>query len=284
MNYLIYNPQAKEGKCKEIAESLKVKLEPSFPELGMIPLKNFDWDAFCKTLKATDNVILLGGDGTLNRIVNSLGHSSFVCPVYFAEVGTGNDFVKDIEEEKDPKTGLFRINDYIENLPYVEVKGKTYRFLNGIGFGIDGECCVKAEEMKAEGTEDINYSSITVKLLLHGYTPRNAKVVVDGREYQFKKVYIASSMNGRYYGGGMKVAPEQKRGSGKITFVSVFGKGKIGTFLMFPGIFKGTHLKNKRNAIALVGKCIEVTFDKPTGLQIDGEVINDVLTYKAYIK
>lgn len=137
--------------------------------------------------------------------------------------------------------------------------------------------------MKKEGVTEIDYSKITIDLLLHSFKGRNATVKVDGKEMKLSRVYIASAMNGRYYGGGMKVAPNQKRGSHELTFLSCFNKGKLGMLMLFPSVIKGTHLHHKKSTIALKGKCIEVTFDRPTGLQIDGEVVEDVAYYKAYI-
>lgn len=90
-------------------------------------------------------------------------------------------------------------------------------------------------------------------------------------------------MFGRYYGGGMKIAPEQDRKIPKLTFVTVYGMGKLKTLMLFPKIFKGEHIKDKKHVFAIQGNEIEVTFDKPCGLQIDGEVIEDVTTYKVKI-
>lgn len=100
--------------------------------------------------------------------------------------------------------------------------------------------------MKKEGVTEIDYSKITIDLLLHSFKGRNATVKVDGKEIKLSRVYIASAMNGRYYGGGMKVAPNQKRGSHELTFVSCFNKGKLGMLMLFPSVIKGTHLHHKK--------------------------------------
>ncbi len=284
MNYLLFNEFADNGKGKEHAEGLLPSLSGSFPSLTLLSTKDLDIASFVDELKESDNLILFGGDGTINHFVNALGDKKAKCPFYLKSAGTGNDFALDVKDKEDPSTGLIRINEFIENLPYVEVKGKTYRFINGIGYGIDGDCCVKAEEMKKAGAKDIDYGKITIGLLFKGFTPKEAKVKVDGEEYAFSRVYIASAMNGRYYGGGMKVAPEQERSKGYLTFVTMFGKGKLGTLLMFPSLFKGTHLRYEKNTKAIKGKCIEVSFSTPTGLQIDGEVVEGVTSYKAYVK
>lgn len=217
-NILLFNELAEAGKAKERALELQKELSAYYRDLEPLSLKGLDLDAFLKTLTKDDNVILLGGDGTINHFVNQIGSNLIPCPLYLAEAGTGNDFALDVANYRDEKTKLIKINDFINNLPYVEVKGKTYRFINGIGYGIDGECCVKAEQMKKEGATDIDYSKITIDLLLHSYKGRTATVIVDGKEHKLSRVYIASAMNGRYYGGGMKVAPNQERGSGHLTF------------------------------------------------------------------
>ena len=54
--------------------------------------------------------------------------------------------------------------------------------------------------------------------------------------------------------------------------------------MLFPKLFKGTHIQNKKAVSFIQGKCVEVSFSRPTALQIDGEVISDVSSYKAYIK
>ena len=221
----------------------------------------------------------------MNHFVNNIGDVKIDCELYLTPTGTGNDFQRDLAaEDKVEDLGIYRINKYVEGLPLVEVQGKTYRFLNGIGFGIDGECCVKAEEMKAAGEKNINYGSITVGLLMGPYVPPTATIKVDGGEpIVLKKAYLASAMNGRFYGGGMMIAPAQRRNSGKLTVVCIHGRGKIGTLLLFPKLFKGTHVAKKKAVFLQTGKTIEVEFDRPCGLQIDGEVLVGVTSYKAYL-
>ncbi len=287
MNYLFYNEKAFAGKLKENVPAIKEELSKTFsPDIKEVSLNECDILAFLKTLTNKDSIILIGGDGTLNHQINILPvDEEMPCPIYLYPFGTGNDFLNDVKDKQDSKTKLVKLNDYLKNLPYVEVKGKTYRFINGIGYGIDGECCKKAEELKKQGKKDLNYGKITIGLLFKGYVPPIAKVKVDGKEELiFKKTYISAAMNGKYYGGGMMVAPSQERGSNLLTSVVMHGKGKLGTLMMFPSIFKGKHVLKKKNVSVIQGKVIEVSFSKPTALQIDGEVIPDVSSYKAYIK
>ena len=286
MNYLLYNELADAGEGANNAARVAEELKAKGFEIGeMTSLINLDVQDFFKKRKAEDKVVIFGGDGTMNHFVNNIGDVKIDCELYLNPTGTGNDFQRDLAaEDKVEDLGIYRINKYVEGLPLVEVQGKTYRFLNGIGFGIDGECCVKAEEMKAAGEKNINYGSITVGLLMGPYVPPTATIKVDGGEpIVLKKAYLASAMNGRFYGGGMMIAPAQRRNSGKLTVVCIHGRGKIGTLLLFPKLFKGTHVAKKKAVFLQTGKTIEVEFDRPCGLQIDGEVLVGVTSYKAYL-
>ena len=97
------------------------------------------------------------------------------------------------------KEGTYRL---IQSLPTVTVNGKKHKFLNGVGFGIDGYCCEVGHQLKSQKKHP-NYTAIAIKGLLFHFKPVRATVVVDGQQYDFKKVWIAPTMFGRYYGGGM---------------------------------------------------------------------------------
>lgn len=223
------------------------------------------------------NILLCGGDGTLNKFINDT-KLNFKNSVYYYAAGNGNDFWVDIGRK--PGDAPVCIDEYLKDLPTVTVKGKDYKFINGVGYGIDGYCCEVGDRLKSEGKK-VNYTSIAIKGLLFHYKPCNAEVTVDGITKKYKKVWVAPTMHGRYYGGGMIPTPEQDR-TGKDRKVSVclfFGKGRLKTLMVFPSIFKGEHIKHKNMVEVLSGKEITVKFAKPQSLQIDGETILGVTEY-----
>lgn len=275
MLYVLVNPLAFGGKAEEkVDEAVKNFNSAEYKKLSLIDL---DVKEVIANTTASDNILIIGGDGTLNRFANDTADVDFNCPVYLYKSGTGNDFMKDVEDKVE--NNMIKINDYLKDLPTITVKGKTYRFVNGIGYGIDGMCCEVADKMRAEGKENINYAGISIKLLIHGYKCPDAKITVDGKVYNFKKVWLASSMKGRYYGGGMKIAPEQDRTSGKLSASIVHTGGKLATLILFPKIFKGEHVKSKRQSTVIEGRKIKVEFTHPMALQIDGETVLDVHSY-----
>jgi len=277
MKYLFYNPLSGKGDGIQIAESYSSACEY---ECSLVDIRSIESFAeFNGKLTEEDEILIFGGDGTLNRFINSVGNEKIKTNVYYIPTGTGNDFYNDVAEGTE---GPILINEYLENLPTVTVNGKDYKFINGVGYGIDGYCCEVGDKIKESGKQP-NYTAIAIKGLLFHHKPACATVTVDGKEQSFKKVWIAPTMNGRYYGGGMMPAPEQRRGEGRVSLLVFHGTGKLKTLMIFPSLFNGGHIKHKKNISVLSGKEITVKFDKPTALQIDGETYLGVSEYTVRI-
>ena len=277
MKYILYNPLANNKKGEQVVEEVKEKLKGKYECINLIGL---DAKSFMENLSSNDDVILVGGDGTLNHFVNDIDLEDIHNDIYMYRAGSGNDFLNDLNSKED----FTHINKYLTNLPKVTVNGMTRYFFNGIGYGIEGYCAYVGNEMRKNSSKKkINYTLIAIKGLLFAYKPVNAIVSVDGVVNKYKNVWLAPSMKGRYFGGGMMVAPYQNREDGLLTSVVYFCKSKLKTLWIFPSIFKGKHPKYDKNVRMTKGKIIEVTFDKPTALQIDGETINDVLSYKVEV-
>ena len=275
--YVFFNPLAGNGKCGDSAKGLTKVVGEGAVFCNMTDESVYESTLF--SLAPDDKLIVCGGDGTLNRFINFVGNRDLGHDVFYCPLGSGNDFAHDLGKTADDEP--FDITEYLKNLPTVCVKGNTYRFINGIGYGIDGYCCEVGDKMRGEGKKDINYAGIAIKGLLFHYKPTNAVVTVDGVRHEFKKVWLAPTMNGRFYGGGMMPTPEQVRNGGKLSTMLFHGSGKIKTLAIFPSIFKGEHVKHTDCVTVLEGKTITVEFDSPRALQIDGETVLGVTSYTA---
>ena len=164
------------------------------------------------------------------------------------------------------------------------LKGKKYKFLNNVGFGIDGYCCEVGDKQRAAGKQKINYTLIAIKGLLGGYKKVCATVKIDGMTKSYKNVWLAPTMNGRFVGGGMMACPEQDRlnEDGTVSLMVMHHPFNLKVLTVFPTIFKGEHVKYTKIVEQFKGYEIEVEFDRPTPLQIDGETIREVLSYKVW--
>lgn len=280
MIYVLYNPFAGNKTCKEQSRKLTNLYKDG--QLTFRSMTDISYPEFFSGLKGEDQVIICGGDGTLNRFVNDAREIDIHNDILYYAAGSGNDFLRDIGKEKG--CAPFVINQYIKELPSVTVNGKETLFLNAIGFGIDGYCCEVGDELRKKSNgKPVNYTSIAIKGLLYAFKPTDATVIVDGVEKRYKKVWIAPTMNGRFYGGGMIAAPDQRRDApdGKFSVVVWHGSNKLKTLVVFPSIFKGEHVKHSECIDIIKADEVTVRFDKPCALQIDGETILNVTEYSA---
>lgn len=251
--YLLYNPNVKNGNIQDNLDALEVVIDDEvvFSDLTQSGMPM----TLLEKLEEDDYLILCGGDGTLNRFANDTANMNIQNEILYFPCGANNDFAA--EFQKSYGCNPFRITQYLQELPTVTVNGKTCRFLNGVGLGIDSR------------------SSISK------YKPVGATVKVDGVTHRFEKVWMTPTMYGKFYGGGMIPAPKQKRGDGHLSLMVLHGSSKLKTRMLFSSICKGSLTSHQKYVSAFCGRNITVTFDEPRSLQIDGETIENVLTYTA---
>lgn len=278
MKYILYNAKSQNGNGRKAAEGYLAKEGEGTVLVDLVELDIKEW---LKDVQETDTLILCGGDGTLNRLANDLDGMDLPCPLLHYRGGTGNDFLVDLEEELNTKE-VGPINAYLKNLPTVKVNDIECKYINGIGYGIDGMCCEFADNMRAAGKTKVNYTTLAIKICLFHYKAPNATVIIDGQELKFRKVWLAASMKGRYYGGGMRIAPKQDRTSGKLCLTVAHDLGRFRLLTIFPKIFKGGHMKHTKYMSDYYGSHIKVAFDRPMALQIDGETVLNVTEYEVW--
>ena len=124
MKYYLYNSKSNNGIRPEISDSIE-----------LIDAVGMDYPAFLEGLNEEDEVVLIGGDGTLNYFVNHTKGFEIKNNIYLLGGGTGNDFFTDIGKSAGEEV---KVNEYIKNLPTVRVNGLEQLFINNMGFGIDG--------------------------------------------------------------------------------------------------------------------------------------------------
>lgn len=280
MNYLVlYNPHAQKGRGLAAAERIRDLLPDT--EISFEDITKVDLEQCLKDTPEDIKIVFTGGDGTLNRVLNLMDERGIKREVLYFPAGTGNDFMNDIGKQKDARP--FPINEYMEGLPTVKVNDITCKFINGIGYGLDGFCCEESDRLKTLGKEK-SYSMIAVEGLLGKYKTTNARVTVDGVTKTYEKVYMAPTMFGRFFGGGIQIAPHQDRKNPEhlVTNIVVHGVARLHALFLFPGIIAGKGDRRPKYLEYKTGRDIVVEFDRPTALQIDGETVLNVKKYEVH--
>ena len=280
MIYIFINRLSNNGKGGDAEEELKKIFEGK--ELKFIDITSITNAAdSCRMLNADDTIVIAGGDGTLSRFINDVYDLQLTNPLFFYSCGSGNDFLNDVRQRCQIESNLIPINDFMKNLPMVTVNGKSSRFINGIGYGIDGYCCEEGDRIRENSNKKVDYTAIAIKGLLGKFKPRNAKVTLDGVTTEYKKVWLAPTMIGRFFGGGMMITPQQDRLNEEhlVSSVVVHDAGKLKILTVFPKIFKGKHITHTDIYEVKLGHEVRVEFDKPCALQVDGETYLNVKFY-----
>ena len=256
MIYVFWNKLANNGKAAEAKTELEKLFEgKQLTFLDVIGIKNAA-DS-CREFNSDDEIVVAGGDGTLSRFVN------------------------DVREKCEIKNNLIPMNEFIKSLPVVTINGEKHYFINGIGYGIDGYCCEEGDKLRAVSDKPVNYAGIAIKGMLGKFKPCGGTVTIDGVSTRYKKIWLAPTMIGRFFGGGMKITPEQNRlNEEHLVSNCVFhDSGMLKTLMVFPKIFKGEHVSHKDIIEIKTGHEVKVEFDKPCALQVDGETYIGVTSY-----
>ncbi len=172
-------------------------------ELIIKPVKNPEdyGDAVREYHENIDLVIVGGGDGTLNAVVDSLVETNL--PLGILPLGTANDLARTLQIPPTIKDACKIITD--GNLREIDlgwVNGKYFFNVASIGLSVD------ITEKLSRGLKrrwGIFAYAITAIQVLTNTRPFKATIKINGEELKVKTIQIAVG-NGRYYGGGMAVA------------------------------------------------------------------------------
>lgn len=269
MIYILYNDKSNEGKPIKEAKRLEKKFRRKKKEYQSFSIFDIDKKEveFHQKLTSNDQLILIGGDGTLHYYFNSIYPSPIIYRVFIKACGRGNDFSRDYKKHK-----LFEITHLVNDFPKIKINDEEkYVFLNGVGMGVDSYVCF--EQLK-NATLHIKESYFKVALrVFKNFKPYSLDITIDGVSYHYEKVWFFVCNNGCYFGGGMKITPMAKREDDHLDICIVHGIKLKRLLLVFPIVFLGLHRFILKKYIHFFkGKHVLV---KPTNcdvLQKDGEI------------
>ena len=272
---ILYNPLSDNGQGEAQTKLLSNRLEGN--DLRLIDLtKCDDIQKMIGESHPDDTFILSGGDGTLNRFLNEIDTIEIKNEILYYATGSGNDFLMSLGIEKG---NLVPLNPFFGTLPTVTVNGQDRKFINGVGFGFDGYCSEAADALREKGDRHINTMGIAVKGLLFGFKPVNATITVDDCTERFKDVWLAPTMFGSFYNGGMIPVPDQDREDGVVSVMVLYHCNRGKALTVFLKLYRGEYIHDENIVRIIKGHNINVEFDSPTALVIDGEVIKNVTSY-----
>ena len=227
-------------------------------------------------------IVAVGGDGTINEVANGFFvDGKALNPAAALGVlprGTGGDFRRTFDWDLELDSAIARLaTDRTDpfDVGLVEYQGRDGAperryFANISSFGVSA---VVAEEAnlgtKALGAKG-SFMWATVKGLMK-YRMRPVRLSFDGGPPETVDVTAVAVANGRYFGGGMKVAPLADTRDGLFDVTIWSGYGLVDFALKSKGAYNGEHV-NWKGTRTLRCRTVTAETDEPTLLDVDGEV------------
>ncbi|MBD2365068.1 lipid kinase [Anabaena minutissima FACHB-250] len=213
-----------------------------------------------------DLVIVGGGDGTLNAVVDALVETQL--PLGILPLGTANDLAKTLGISNSlPEACKTIASGELRSIDLGWVNGK--HFFNVASLGLSVKITQKLTKEFKRRWGILAYA-VTALQVIWESRPFSAEIRVQDRCFRVKTVQIAVG-NGRYYGGGMAVVHDAKIDDQRLDLYSLEIKHWWQMIPLLPAMRNGRHI-HRQNVRALSGQEIEVYTHKPRPINTDGEI------------
>ncbi|MFZ3065775.1 MAG: diacylglycerol kinase family protein, partial [Nitrospirota bacterium] len=271
---IIANPAAGANRASKIIPLVEEILRKKGIDyvLEITRCKGDEIDIARKGIKNGFNMIAaLGGDGTVNQVVNGIMGSGVTLGIIPA--GTGSDLVKTLNiPVKIEDSVSVLLNGRERLLDIGEIKGKAWResryFINIAGIGIDAVTVKELEYAKTifKGKPAYFYALFRALKKYRGLTLK-----IKMKDINISVLaYLTAIANGRFFGGGFKITPDADTGDGLFDICIVEKVGIIKTLLNLAKVIKGTHTKIREVRMFRSDKVI-ISSDCLMPVEIDGE-------------
>lgn len=268
----IVNPTAGGGRARQRWARVEAELRQS----------NVRWQTFftegvghattlarAAAAEGYDAVVAVGGDGTLNEVVNGAVGSDV--SVGLIPLGTGVDFSRTTLLPRDPVAALdVVLAGRVRRVDVGVVNGRYFCNVAGTGFDATVADRVNRSSLKRGRGGVIPYVQAVFQTL---FTYRNApfKITVDDTVFEVTSLLMAVG-NGRYYGGGFKICPDAEIEDGSFDVCIVGDVGKLTTVVLLPRAFAGGH-RNHPKVTFVRGRRVTVEGPAELRIQADGELV-----------
>ncbi len=280
---VIYNPNACGGLGKDVLPQISEIMEKhALPFDLFITLRRRHAMVIVrqKIREGYRNFIAVGGDGTINEVVNGMMSQKALLSemkLGVVMVGTGNDWGKMFNIPDDYNAAIQLIKN--EKVFRQDVGKVTFflgdrlysrYFINVAGLGFDAKV-VQSVNRKKDRKKASKFTYLTsLFTTLMKYKPLDINVSVEGRPMADNKLFTMSIGIGKYSGGGMMQVPEAIADDGLFDIMMVSNISKFKIIRKVSKLYDGT-ISNLKEVIMSRGKQLSVKSKDTIMLEVDGE-------------
>ncbi len=213
-----------------------------------------------------DLVIVGGGDGTLNAVVDALVETQI--PLGILPLGTANDLARTLGISNSlPEACQTIAQGELRRIDLGWVNGKHFFNVASLGLSVKITRRLTKEFKRRWGV--LAYAVTAVQVIWKS-RPFSVEIRTKDRVFRAKTVQIAIG-NGRYYGGGMAIVPDARIDDQRLDLYSLEIRHWWEIIPLLPAMRNGRHI-HRQNVRALNGKEFEIYTSRPRAINTDGEI------------
>lgn len=271
----IINPIAGKGNAKSYIPAIhnyfKGKTDEYHIEITQNPGHAMD---LAKWYSEKDDyrIYSIGGDGTLNEVLNGMAGSNSCLGVLPA--GSGNDFLKTVYSSKDHSEILEKTIKGVAIPIDCGLINDRY-FINIMSVGLDAEVAYYSSKInkKLHLAGKLSYLLGIVAALIKGKIRFPLEITFDDSEPIEIEIALTACTNGIYYGGGFMPVPYTKFNDGVLDVCYVEKKSLLAILWLIPKYMKGTHTKIKGVNFKAIEK-MKIVSKEELKINVEGELLS----------
>jgi diacylglycerol kinase (ATP) len=275
--YIIFNPNAGSVGDRETAVARLKELKPIALRITRRTGDAERWARKARASKAR-YIVVAGGDGTLNEVVNGVGTGAKSLRIGLMPLGTGNDFARTLglPSSIDDNIDILR-SGKARWIDIVRVKSRRSRYFVNVSAG--GFSGLVNEKMTPEikrtwGPLAYVRGAAAALPKLHAY---KTEILLDDSERLSFDLYNVVVANGRFVAGGLPIAPTADPADGKLEVVLVPQLGPAEIALLAAQIVLGKHLSSNATIFRQARK-VAVRSRPGMWFNVDGELVGNAPT------
>jgi YegS/Rv2252/BmrU family lipid kinase len=210
-----------------------------------------------KKYKKTKSIIMaVGGDGTINRVLNGIVGTKNI--LGYIPYGTGNDFYRANQEV---------LNKGINTIDLISINNKY--FINIACFGIDAVIGNNSDIIHSKIIPKSQRYNVGILYHFFKYRARSLKIVIGENTYSDRYTTVAVC-NAKYYGNGYKIGTNSSLTDGLVDVYMASKMSKINMARLILGMKDGKHETSKKLKKVSTDK-LTIISEKPITCNMDGE-------------
>jgi len=287
--YLVINPKSGNGKTKKrwekrikpLLDEMKIDYDFKFTEYQLHAIE-ITRDAI---KNGNDFIVAVGGDGTFNEVINGFfEHDKLInenCVFGIISSGTGADTIKTLGHPKDLEETINILkNGVIKKVDIGLAKFNNFDgelssrfFLNIADVGLGGDVVDKVNKTTKIFGGKISFYIGSIRGIIHHKKVKTKLIFDETNEIYECDLNLAVFAIGKFFGGGMMVAPDAINDDGFFDVVTAQDMGRWRLFRNISKMYSGKHLELPEVKVHSRCRKVKVESKTPIFLDLDGEQV-----------